>query len=181
MHLGTRTSLTELLAKFDSIYGPSKSKKRSVQSFTIFLSYASKGICKSERNYPAHKLEFLALKWAITEKFSDYLYGHTFTVYTTTIHSHAINSKTWRHGALLVGCTIVVWFWHQVSPCCEQRWRRSIVKASSSAQVTNSQGCVQFIANRVLHGMPYSLSKGDSNYVNCFGRTVLYMCLLYLG
>ena len=33
----------------------------------------------------------------------------------------------------------------------------------------------------VLHGMPYSLSKGDSNSGNCFGRTVLYMCLLYLG
>ena len=46
------------------------------------LSYASRGLSKSERNYPAHKLEFLALKWAITEKFSDYLYGHQFTVYT---------------------------------------------------------------------------------------------------
>ena len=87
MRLGTRTSLTELLAKFDSIYGPSKSKKWSLQCFTVFFSYASRGLRKSERNYPAHKLEFLALKWAITEKFSNYLYGHTFTVYTTTINS----------------------------------------------------------------------------------------------
>ena len=31
---------------------------------------------------PAHKLEFLALKWAVTEKFYDYLYGHKFTVFT---------------------------------------------------------------------------------------------------
>lgn len=29
-----------------------------------------------------HKLEFLALKWAITEKLSDYLMGQTFSVYT---------------------------------------------------------------------------------------------------
>lgn len=36
----------------------------------------------SEARYPAHKLEFLALKWAITEKFNDYLYGNTFTVIT---------------------------------------------------------------------------------------------------
>ena len=29
----------------------------------------------SKRNYPAHKLEFLNLKWAITDKFHEYLYG----------------------------------------------------------------------------------------------------------
>ena len=38
------------------------------------VAYASRGLSKSERNYPAHKLEFLALKWAVTEQFNDYLY-----------------------------------------------------------------------------------------------------------
>ena len=46
------------------------------------ISYASRGLSKSERNYPAHKLEFLALKWAVTEKFKDYLSGQKFTVLT---------------------------------------------------------------------------------------------------
>ena len=46
------------------------------------ISYASRGLNKSERNYSAFRLEFLALKWAISEKFNDYLYGHHFTVYT---------------------------------------------------------------------------------------------------
>ncbi|XP_073687797.1 uncharacterized protein [Garra rufa] len=46
------------------------------------LAYASRGLNKSEARYPAHKLEFLALKWAITTKFSDYLYGTEFTVVT---------------------------------------------------------------------------------------------------
>lgn len=32
--------------------------------------------------YPVHKLEFLALKWAVTDKFSDYLYGSDFTIVT---------------------------------------------------------------------------------------------------
>ena len=30
----------------------------------------------TERNYPAHKLEFLELKWVVTEKCHDYHYGH---------------------------------------------------------------------------------------------------------
>lgn len=46
------------------------------------VAYASRGLSKSEKNYPAHKLEFLALKWAISEKFNDYLYGATFKVWT---------------------------------------------------------------------------------------------------
>ena len=44
------------------------------------IAYASWGLSKSERNYSIHKLEFLALKWAITKKFQDYLYGSEFTV-----------------------------------------------------------------------------------------------------
>ncbi len=46
------------------------------------ISYASRGLTKSERHYPAHKLEYLALKWAVTEKFRDHLYGQHFLVYT---------------------------------------------------------------------------------------------------
>lgn len=32
------------------------------------VAYASRGLRKGEKNYPAHELDFLALKWAITEK-----------------------------------------------------------------------------------------------------------------
>ena len=46
------------------------------------IAYASRGLKPSEKKYPAHKLEFLALKWAVTEKFHDYLCGSTFTVVT---------------------------------------------------------------------------------------------------
>ena len=46
------------------------------------IAYASRSLSKSEKNYPIHKLEFLALKWAITEKFHDDLYGNEFTVFT---------------------------------------------------------------------------------------------------
>ncbi len=46
------------------------------------IAFASRGLSRSESHYPAHKLEFLALKWAVTEKFRDYLYGSQFTVIT---------------------------------------------------------------------------------------------------
>lgn len=46
------------------------------------IAYASRGLSKSEKNYPAHKLEYLALKWSVTDKFHDYLYGSEFTVLT---------------------------------------------------------------------------------------------------
>ena len=46
------------------------------------LAYASRILSPSERNHPAHKLEFLAMKWAITAKFHEYLYGAEFQVFT---------------------------------------------------------------------------------------------------
>ena len=39
------------------------------------IAYASRMLSKSKRNYNAHKLEFLALKWAVTDRFHEYLYG----------------------------------------------------------------------------------------------------------
>ncbi|KAL8603354.1 hypothetical protein ACOMHN_039717 [Nucella lapillus] len=46
------------------------------------IAYASRGLNKTEANYPAHKREFLALKWALTDKFHDYVAGCKITVVT---------------------------------------------------------------------------------------------------
>ena len=47
------------------------------------IAYASRSVSKSESHYPSHKLVFLALKWAVCEKFHEYLCGSkTFEVYT---------------------------------------------------------------------------------------------------
>ena len=46
------------------------------------ITYDSRSLSKAESHYPAHKLEFHALKWVIVEKFHEYLYGSTFDVYT---------------------------------------------------------------------------------------------------
>ena len=46
------------------------------------IAYASRSLSRTEKNYNTHKLEFLALKWAITERFHEYLYGGNFEVFT---------------------------------------------------------------------------------------------------
>ncbi|KAL4007870.1 hypothetical protein ACER0C_001722 [Sarotherodon galilaeus] len=49
------------------------------------VAYASRGLRPHERNmdnYSSMKLEFLALKWAMAEKFREYLLGHKCVVYT---------------------------------------------------------------------------------------------------
>ena len=46
------------------------------------IAYASRSLSKAKSHYPAHKLEFLALKWAVVEKFHEYLYGSAFNVHT---------------------------------------------------------------------------------------------------
>ena len=46
------------------------------------VAYASRALKKGEKNYHSSKLEFLALKWAVTEQFKEYLYYRPFTVRT---------------------------------------------------------------------------------------------------
>ena len=48
----------------------------------MVIAFASGSLSHTECNYPAHKLEFLALKWAINDRFHEYLYGGQFYVYT---------------------------------------------------------------------------------------------------
>ena len=46
------------------------------------VAYTSCALRKGEKNYHSSKLEFLALKWAVTEQFREYLYYRPFTVRT---------------------------------------------------------------------------------------------------
>ena len=49
---------------------------------TRVIAYASRSLSKLEKQYHASKLEFLCLKWAITDHFHEYLYGGSFMVCT---------------------------------------------------------------------------------------------------
>jgi len=61
------------------------------------VCYASRGLRNSKRNmsnYSSRKLELLALKWAVCDKFKDYLAGREFIIYTDNSPlSHLETSK----------------------------------------------------------------------------------------
>ena len=44
------------------------------------IAYGSRALQPSEKRYSAYRREFLALKWAVTEKFQLYLYGQKFQI-----------------------------------------------------------------------------------------------------
>ena len=46
------------------------------------IAYTSHSLMQSEWKHHSSKLEFLALKWAITDQFHEYLYGGTSEVHT---------------------------------------------------------------------------------------------------
>lgn len=46
------------------------------------VAFASKTLSKAQSHYPAHRLEFCALKWAVCDKFAHWLKGTKFTVLT---------------------------------------------------------------------------------------------------
>ena len=46
------------------------------------VAYGSQALTMHEKNYPSTKLEFLALKWAVTEHFKEYLLYQPFLVKT---------------------------------------------------------------------------------------------------
>ena len=63
---------------------------------THIIAYASQTLRPSEKsmcNYSSAKLELLALKWAVTKKFRDYLLGSKFTVYTGNPLAYIQTSK----------------------------------------------------------------------------------------
>ena len=86
--LETDASASGLGAVLTQRQGPEKKKR--------VIAYASRRLRRYERNmerYSSMKLELLALKWAITEKFRDYLYGQKFIVYTDNRTLAHLNSS----------------------------------------------------------------------------------------
>ena len=80
------------------------------------IIYTSYTLLKSERNYDAHELEYLALKWSVTERFHEYLYGRHFEMHTdnnllTYILATAnLDATGWRWVAGLANYTFKIFY-----------------------------------------------------------------------
>ncbi len=95
------------------------------------IAFASKSLSRSQRNYPAHRLEFLALKWAVCEKFSHWLKGNKFTVCTDNNPLTHIMTKP-------------------KLDCCEQRWVAKLASYDFDIKyVPGSQNLVADALSRV--------------------------------
>lgn len=100
------------------------------------VAYASRGLRPPERNminYSSMKLEFLALKWAVSEKFREYLWGNRCVVYTDNNPlSHLASAK--------LGATEQRWAAQLASFDLELRYRSG--KSNQNADALSRQNPV---------------------------------------
>ena len=95
-------------------------------------------LVKQKRNYPAQKIEFLALKLVITEKYKDYLLGHRFIVFMDNnplgyvLTSANLDATSYRWVAALSSCDFEI----------KQRNRRSNV---------DHRCCLLFSGRNITH------------------------------
>ena len=73
-------SYTQMLVNLD--WGGGVLYQKDDEGVQRVIAYASRSLSHTKRNYPAHKLEFLALKWTVMDRFHEYLYGGKFYVNT---------------------------------------------------------------------------------------------------
>ena len=70
------------------------------------MAYASWELKGAELKYHSSKLEFMALKWAVTEQFQEYLQYQPFTVRTDNNIDLHFNHTEPRHIRLLLGSCV---------------------------------------------------------------------------
>ena len=114
---------------------------------TRVIAFASRSLSNSEQRYHSSKLEFLALKWAIHERFHEYLYGSNFEVYTdnnplTYIMSLAkLNATAQQWVAALATYNFRI-FYQSGKQNIEADALSQIEWSNSDVAATLEQGCV---------------------------------------
>ncbi|KAK3542754.1 hypothetical protein QTP70_001878, partial [Hemibagrus guttatus] len=121
------------------------------------IAFTSKALTRAQTKYPAHRLEFLALKWSVCDKFSHWLKGHNFTVWTDNNPLTYILTKP-------------------KLDACEQRWVSKLAPYSFSIQyipgsrnvVADSLSRQPFVRQSVgqrLISEPYGALLGEAEQV----------------
>ena len=118
------------------------------------MAYASRSLKASEKNYPAHKLEFLALKWAITEKFHDYLYGAKFEVVTDN------NPLTYAFTTAKLDATGQRWLAELSNYNCSISYRNGKRNADADGLSRRQEVRTTTVFPEVLKALHYSIITG---------------------
>ena len=125
------------------------------------IGYASGTSSSAEHNYHLHlgKLEFLALKWAITEQFRDYLsYAPSFTVYmennplTFVMSTAKLNATGYRWVTALADFKSTIKYWPGSSSNDADFLSRSMVPIDSvmnDCTIDISQDKIQCMLNAI--------------------------------
>ena len=124
------------------------------------IAYASRSVSKAESNYPAHKLEFLALKWAVCEKFHECLYGtKPFEVFTDNnpltyvLTSAKLNACGQRWVAKLANYNFSIKYRCGVSNTEADELRRIKWPEALSEMIDTDNGCMDtHVINAILTG-----------------------------
>ena len=142
------------------------------------IAYASRSVSKAESNYPAHKLEFLALKWAVCEKFHEYLYGSkSFAVFTDNnpltyvLTSAKLDACGQRWGAKLANYNFSIRYRCGVSNTEADALIRIKWPEALSDNVDIENGCMDtHVINAILTGAVTKSSLIES--VSCSAKVI---------
>ena len=110
------------------------------------IAFASKTLSSSQKRYPAHRLEFLALKWSVCEKFSHWLRGTSFTVWTDNNPLTYIMTKP-------------------KLDACEQRWVAKLAPYTFSLK--HIAGTKKIVAD-ALSWDPFARTVGQRLITECY-------------
>lgn len=109
------------------------------------IAYASRTMNSAEQRYPTHKREFLALKWAVTEQFHEYLYGAKCIIFTDN------NPLTWVLSTARVDATGQRWLANLAAYQFEIRYKpgKKNNDADGLSRIPLSSNVVQAVCNNV--------------------------------
>ena len=120
---------------------------------TKVIAYASRGLSKTERNYPAHKLEFLALKWSVVDKFYDYIGTNKCIVYTDN------NPLTYVLSSAKLDCTSHRWLSDLASFNLELKYKtgKTNIDADCLSRLPQSHSMSHIVQNTPDY--PFSINQ----------------------
>ncbi|KAM3873593.1 retrovirus-related Pol polyprotein from transposon 412 [Diretmus argenteus] len=126
------------------------------------VAYASRGLRPTERNmdnYSSMKLEFLALKWAMAEKFREYLWGHKCIVFTDNnplsyLNSAKLGAVEHRWASQLAAFDFEIKYRSGRSNKNADALSRQYLSTSSLAEHTLPGTSVPLLLQQALHSAP---------------------------